>query len=191
MNHADYWNRPVAPHGDSESSILIIGLAPGLHGANKTGIPFTGDASGYLLNKVLAALGLVDRVRITNAVKCLPISNLPSAQESTNCHRFLRSEINEHSDRATSTSPRVLFVLGGAAHRNVIKVSGLRQRDYTFGHGRVHPLKDNVWIVDSYHCSRYNTQTGRLTEEMFQNAMNKALQLSNHGARARAHRHRG
>ena len=172
-SHPDYWNRPVPAAGDATSPILVVGLAPGMHGANKTGKPFVGDASGQLLNQALDQLGLQRRVRITNAVKCLPIKNLPSAKEVRNCSFFLAAELEAH---LTKPNP-VVFALGGLAHKAVIATLGLRQADCTFGHGHVHQ-HGHLWIVDSYHCSRYNTQTGRLTLPMFLDALGKAQQLA-------------
>lgn len=162
VKHPDYWNKPVPAHGPSEASLLIVGLAPGLHGANKTGIPFVGDASGNLLHDVLASLKLTGRVKITNAVKCLPVKNLPSAQEVNNCSRYLKDELEAHRLIPDAT----LLVLGGVAHKAVVKALGARQADFPFGHGAVHHV-EGLQIVDSYHCSRYNTQTGRLTRQMF------------------------
>lgn len=160
--HPEYWNKPVPAHGSDDARLLIVGLAPGLHGANKTGIPFVGDASGNLLHDVLDTLNLTERVRITNAVKCLPVKNLPSAREVNNCSRYLVDELNAHRLLPQAT----LLVLGGVAHKAVIKALDARQKDFPFSHGAVHQLSD-LKIVDSYHCSRYNTQTGRLTREMF------------------------
>ncbi len=96
VSHPDYWNAPVSASGDSRSPMLIVGLAPGMHGANRTGVPFTGDASGDLIFKVLEALEIVQKVRITNAVKCLPVQNNPNGNEINNCQRFLRDELNHH-----------------------------------------------------------------------------------------------
>lgn len=141
---------------------MIIGLAPGMHGANKSGVPFVGDASGNLLGEVLKASGLAGRVMITNAVKCLPLKNLPSSREVKNCSRFLASEIEAHQVNARP----VLLLLGGVAHGATISALGGRQSDYPFAHGAVHVM-DDLTLVDSYHCSRYNTQTGRLTYQMF------------------------
>ncbi|MGV0036205.1 MAG: uracil-DNA glycosylase family protein [Candidatus Azotimanducaceae bacterium WSBS_2022_MAG_OTU7] len=162
VSHPDYWNKPVPGSGASSCSLLIVGLAPGLHGANRSGEPFVGDSSGNLLDEVLKASGLVGRVRITNAVKCLPVKNLPSSREVKNCSRFLVSEIEEHQ---LNTRP-VLLLLGGIAHRALISAIGGKQSDYPFAHGAVHVM-DEMTLVDSYHCSRYNTQTGRLTYPMF------------------------
>ncbi len=160
----DYWNQPVPPSGPTESRLLIVGLAPGKHGANRTGLPFTGDASGDLLFSVLDELGLRDKIRVTNVVKCLPVANLPNANEITNCQRFLVPELD---------SGLTLLCLGGVSHRATIRALGHRQKDFAFGHGRVHTVATNI-LVDSYHCSRYNTQTGRLTQAMFRDVVELA-----------------
>jgi len=161
-SHPDYWNKPVAASGADSCSLMIIGLAPGMHGANRSGVPFVGDSSGNLLSEVLKASGLAGRIKITNAVKCLPIKNLPSSREVKNCSRFLIREIEAHQ---LNTTP-VLLLLGGVAHRATISALGGKQSDYPFAHGAIHVM-DEVTLVDSYHCSRYNTQTGRLTYQMF------------------------
>ena len=160
--HPDYWNKPVPSAGSDNCALMIVGLAPGMHGANKSGIPFVGDSSGNLLAKVLKASDLERKVKITNAVKCLPISNLPSSKEVRNCSPFLREEIDNH---CLNPNP-VLLSLGGVAHRTIIRTFGVKQTDYPFGHGVVHAI-EGVTLVDSYHCSRYNIQTGRLTYKMF------------------------
>lgn len=152
---------------------MILGLAPGLKGANRTGIPFTGDASGDLLNQVLDDLNLQDQVRITNAVKCLPIKNLPSGREVRMCSKHLKPELAIHRENSAS----VIVALGGQAHRALISALGYRQVDYPFGHGAVHELAEFT-LIDSYHCSRYNTQTGRLTAEMFRSVFETALEYS-------------
>ena len=156
-DYPDHWNRPVPPVGPENAPLLIVGLAPGMHGANRTGVPFRGDVAGELLYSTLEQLGIRNQVRITNAVKCLPIANLPNAAEIDQCRRFLVEELN---------SPRVLLALGGVAHRAILKALGLPLASWKFSHGARHEL-DQQWLVDSYHCSRYNTQTGRLTEAMF------------------------
>ena len=161
-SHPDYWNKPVAASGADSCSLMIIGLAPGMHGANRSGVPFVGDSSGNLLSEVLKASGLAGRIKITNAVKCLPIKNLPSSREVKNCSKFLIREIEAHQ---LNTTP-VLLLLGGVAHRATISALGGKQSDYPFAHGAIHVM-DEVTLVDSYHCSRYNTQTGRLTYQMF------------------------
>lgn len=169
-SHPDYWNQPVPATGCEDARLVIVGLAPGLHGANRTGVPFTGDASGDLLFKVLKRHHLEDKVRITNVVKCLPVKNLPSAREVVNCSKFLSHEV-------VHAAHQVFLVLGGVAHRAVIRALGLKQKDFPFGHGLVHNCAD-VILIDSYHCSRYNTQTGRLTEAMFTDVVGKAKSLA-------------
>ena len=171
--HPDYWNRPVLASGFADAPILIVGLAPGLHGANRTGVPFVGDASGNLLHEALVELELTGKVMITNAVKCLPIDNLPSSREVRNCRKFLVRELDQH----VQNKNEVVFALGGLAHRAIISALGSRQADYPFSHGAVNRLADIV-MVSSYHCSRYNTQTGRLTPTMFKWAMAKAKALA-------------
>ena len=173
ISHPDYWNKPVPPCGDVDARLLIVGLAPGMHGANKSGMPFIGDASGDLLHRVLTRLNGQDSVRITNAVKCLPVKNLPSGKEIKNCARFLQSELAQHIQQPSS----VILALGGVAHRAVVAALSLRQADFPFAHGTVHPLA-GATLVDSYHCSRYNTQTGRLTESMFMDVVETALKLA-------------
>lgn len=155
--YPDYWNRPVPPVGSDDATLLIVGLAPGKHGANRTGVPFKGDAAGHMLYGVLDELDITRRVRITNAVKCLPVANLPNSEEIDNCQRFLAAELDQ---------PRVILALGGIAHRATLKAEGLAQAPFKFAHGSVHDLGARL-LVDSYHCSRYNTQTGRLTKAMF------------------------
>lgn len=172
-SHPEYWNKPVPPSGDKTADVLVIGLAPGMHGANKSGVPFTGDASGEFLFNILAKLDAIDRVRITNAVKCLPIKNHPNGREVKNCSGFLKEEIEEHQQVGSS----VLLALGGVAHRAIINVLELRQVDYPFSHGAVHEVS-GLHIVDSYHCSRYNTQTRRLTESMFLDVVKAAMALA-------------
>jgi uracil-DNA glycosylase family 4 len=165
-SHPDYWNAPVPPFGPANAPLLIVGLAPGMHGANRTGRAFTGDASGELLFHVLDLFGIREQVRITNAVKCLPVKNLPGAREINNCQRFLVQELIGQEN---------LLILGGVAHRATIKALGARQSEHPFGHGNVHEICDRR-IVDSYHCSRYNTQTGRLTEAMLRDVVELAAQ---------------
>lgn len=185
-SHPDYWNAPVAAFGDPDSRLLIIGLAPGKHGANASGRPFTGDFAGILLYQTLYDLALATLpkstsaddglkllgCRITNAVKCLPPQNKPTTLEVQTCNRYLASELE--------SLPRggVFLALGGLAHRAVIKALRLKQSRYVFGHGAVHDLGDGRWLVDSYHCSRYNTQTRRLTPAMFRDAVARAKQLA-------------
>jgi uracil-DNA glycosylase family 4 len=170
ISHPDYWNAPVPASGQEDSPLLIVGLAPGMHGANRTGVPFTGDASGDLIFKALDALDIVQSVRITNAVKCLPVQNSPNGNEINNCQPFLREELSVHLKRPAAT----LFILGGVAHRAVLKALDLKLKDYPFSHGEVNLLPGSVTMISSYHCSRYNTQTGRLTEPMFMRVIRQA-----------------
>jgi len=160
----EYWNRPVPPSGQAGADLLIVGLAPGMHGANKTGRAFTGDASGELLFSILDRIGITADVEITNAVKCLPPDNLPNAREVGNCQRFLEDELDGRA---------CVLALGGVAHRAVIRAFRARQVDFPFAHGAIHELAGTI-VVDSYHCSRYNTQTGRLTEPMFHSVVESA-----------------
>ena len=170
----DYYCRPVPPFGDAEARLLIVGLAPGMHGANRTGRPFTGDHAGILLYRTLHRFGFSSHeestaaddslqlhdCRITNAVKCLPPDNKPVGAEINTCNKFLANELRTLADGS------VLIALGGIAHRAIIKALELRQADYKFAHAAEHRLGE-LTLVDSYHCSRYNTNTGRLTEDMF------------------------
>ena len=172
--YPDYYCRPVPPFGDSGARFLIVGLAPGMHGANATGRPFTGDHAGILLYQMLHKYGFSSRdhsdsaddgleltdCRITNAVKCLPPDNKPVGAEINTCNAFLANELRALPNDA------VVMALGGIAHRAIVKALGLRQADYRFGHAALHDLGD-FQMLDSYHCSRYNTNTGRLTETMF------------------------
>lgn len=174
-NYPEYHAKPVAPFGDSHPKLLIVGLAPGMHGANATGRPFTGDYAGILLYATLHKFGFANKpvsehkkdglrlvkCRITNAVKCLPPENKPAGDEINTCNHFLATEIN-------ALDPgNVILALGTIAHNATIKAMRLKQKDHPFGHGRLHALAGGRWLLDSYHCSRYNTQTGRLTEKMF------------------------
>ncbi|NOX09269.1 MAG: uracil-DNA glycosylase [Gammaproteobacteria bacterium] len=182
--YPDYYCKPVPPFGDQNAHLLIVGLAPGLHGANATARPFTGDHAGILLYQTLFDcdfssapvsragddLSLYD-CRITNAVKCVPPQNKPMAKEVNTCNDFLRSELQGLPDS------HVILALGGIAHKAVIRALGLRQADFGFGHNVLHELAAGQYLLDSYHCSRYNTQTRRLTDEMFQSVFVQARQL--------------
>ena len=173
--YPDYYCRPVPPFGDEQARFLIVGLAPGMHGANRTGRPFTGDHAGILLYEMLHRFGFSTRpesaaadddlrlqdARITNAVKCLPPGNKPVGAEINTCNTFLAKELR------SLPAASVVMALGGIAHRAIIKALGLRQADYKFAHAAVHDLGP-LRLLDSYHCSRYNTNTGRLTREMFE-----------------------
>jgi uracil-DNA glycosylase family 4 len=173
--YPDYHARPVAPVGDIASRLLIVGLAPGMHGANATGRPFTGDYAGILLYKTLHEFGFSNQplsthrddgltlkdCRITNAVKCLPPQNKPQGDEIRLCNSYLSAELQQLQEGAG------ILALGTVAHNAVLRALGLRAANYPFAHGREHALSRRQWLVDSYHCSRYNTQTRRLTETMF------------------------
>ncbi len=173
--HPDWHNGPVPSFGDQNAKLLIVGLAPGLRGANRTGRPFTGDYAGDLLYQTLLdfdlavgsyretaddGLRLVD-TRITNAVRCVPPDNKPETDEIKNCRSFLTQEI------LSLRHLRVILTLGHIAHQQVIHCLKKPQRAFPFGHGSVHPVRTDIVVIDSYHCSRYNTNTGRLTKEMF------------------------
>ncbi len=174
--HPDYHARPVVPFGDAKARFLIVGLAPGMHGANRTGRPFTGDYAGSLLYETLHQFGFANRpesvsaddglalknCRITNAVKCLPPENKPEPSEIRTCNRYLADELR------TSPDVRVILALGLVAHKAVLMALGLKQSACAFAHGACHELPDGRTLIDSYHCSRYNTQTRRLTADGFQ-----------------------
>jgi len=184
VRYPDHVCRPVAAFGADKPWLLITGLAPGLHGANRTGRPFTGDYAGVLLYQTLFDLGLSNQpegkspddglvlkgVRITNAVKCVPPENKPDSTEIKRCNSFLTAEI------AALPSVRVILALGRIAHEAVLLAQGEKRSAFTFGHGAEHRLAGR-FLIDSYHCSRYNTQTRRLTPDMFRTVMSRAVQL--------------
>ena len=173
--YPDYHCAPVAPFGDKSPDLLIVGLAPGLHGANASGRPFTGDFAGIILYETLHKYGFsnkpvseslkdglkLKKCRITNAVKCVPPQNKPTGDEIRICNDYLKNELN------MLDSGSVILALGGVAHSSVLRAFGLKLKDYPFGHGNIHNLQSGLTLIDSYHCSRYNTQTKRLTEKMF------------------------
>jgi len=182
--YPDYYCRPVPPFGDPDASLLIVGLAPGMHGANATGRPFTGDHAGILLYRMLHEYGFSTHdasvsadddlrllnCRITNAVKCLPPDNKPVGAEINTCNIFLANELD------TMAKGSVVLALGGIAHRAIVKARGYRQVEFKFAHAALHDLGD-LLMLDSYHCSRYNTNTRRLTTEMFASVFSKAKAL--------------
>ena len=173
--HPDYHARPVAPFGDETPQLLVVGLAPGMHGANRTGRPFTGDHAGILLYRTLHRHGFANqphataiddglrliRCRITNAVKCLPPGNKPVPEEVRRCNTHLAAEIG-------SLPAVTMLALGAIAHEAVLMALDLRRAAYPFAHGAQHDVGAGRTLFDSYHCSRYNTQTGRLTKAMFE-----------------------
>ncbi len=185
QRHPDYKALPVPPFGDPDARLLIVGLAPGMHGANRSGRPFTGDFAGILLYRALYDASFASRpesvsaddglelrdCRITNAVKCLPPQNKPTTEEVDECNPYLRAELGTMRDGG------VVLALGSIAHRAVLKAFGLKQNANGFGHGAEHALPRDLTLLDSYHCSRYNTQTRRLTEEMFHAVIGRARQL--------------
>jgi uracil-DNA glycosylase family 4 len=182
--YPDYYCKPVPPFGDSKARFLIVGLAPGMHGANRTGRPFTGDHAGILLYQMLHKYGFSTHAeslaaddelkltgcRITNAVKCLPPDNKPVGAEINTCNEFLANELQTLADSS------VVLALGGIAHRAIIKAQAMRQADFKFVHAAVHDLGP-LRLLDSYHCSRYNTNTGRLTTQMFEGIFAQAREL--------------
>ena len=178
-DYPGYYARPVAPFGAKQHRLLVVGLAPGMHGANRTGRPFTGDQAGNLLYETLYRYGLANRsasvgrrdglklveCRITNAVKCLPPANKPAAREVHRCNRYLTDEIALLPNGAT------ILALGRIAHDAVLMAIGVKRGTCRFSHGARHALPRGLTLFDSYHCSRYNTQTRRLTPEMFRSVL--------------------
>jgi uracil-DNA glycosylase family 4 len=183
--HPDYHCRPVAPFGSLRHRLLIVGLAPGLHGANRTGRPFTGDHAGILLYRTLHAHGFASRpvsksavdglrlrdCRITNAVMCLPPANKPLPAEVRQCNAYLAAEL------AALPASAIVVALGGIAHAAVLRAAGLKPAQARFAHGACHVLPGKRLLLDSYHCSRYNTQTRRLTADMFDAIFARARHL--------------
>jgi uracil-DNA glycosylase family 4 len=177
--HPDYYAHPVPSFGDAQAHLLIVGLAPGMHGANRTGRPFTGDFAGNLLYSTLHKFGFASRAeplnmvgqanadlvlsdcRITNAVRCLPPQNKPEPAEVRQCNQYLAAEL------ATLPLGAVVLALGAIAHQAVLRALDLQTKNYKFAHGVRHALPNGIMLYDSYHCSRYNTQTKRLNEAMF------------------------
>jgi uracil-DNA glycosylase family 4 len=186
LEEPTYYCRPVPAFGDPQARLLIVGLAPGMHGANRTGRPFTGDHAGILLYATLHKFGLATGpistaiddgleligVRITNSVKCLPPENKPLPLEINVCNGFLRAELEVSGD------VRVILALGTIAHAAVLRASGLRSSAHRFAHAAEHTLSDGRVLLDSYHCSRYNTQTRRLTTPMFEDVVGRARELA-------------
>lgn len=179
----DWWNAPVPVWGDAEAWLAIVGLAPGRLGANRTGRAFTGDASGDLLFAMIERFDLAEGrydgraddglrlkgVAIFNAVKCLPPGNRPTPAEIAACRPFLTDQL------ARLPKLRVVMALGRIAHESVLRQAGIKLADAPFAHGAVHDLGEGRVLADSYHCSRYNLNTGRLTESMFADVFERAL----------------
>jgi len=173
--HPSYFCRPVPPFGAADASLLVVGLAPGMHGANASGRPFTGDHAGILLYETLHAFGFASQptgarrddgllligARITNAVKCLPPDNKPAPAEIRACNDYLAADL------ARLSPGGAILALGRIAHAATLRALGCRASACAFAHGARHALDDGRALFDSYHCSRYNTSTGRLTAPMF------------------------
>lgn len=182
-------NAPVPSFGSVQSQLLIVGLAPGLKGANRTGRPFTGDHAGDLLYPTLAKFGfskgvftgqaddgleLVD-CRITNAVRCVPPENRPTGVEVNTCAPFLLNEI------AAMGNLKVILALGGLSHGATLKILGEKKSHWKFAHNQAHRLQNGLTLIDSFHCSRYNTNTGKLTIDMFDDVFKHITDLLNGG----------
>jgi uracil-DNA glycosylase family 4 len=188
-DYPHYHARPVAPFGTDDPALLIVGLAPGMHGANATGRPFTGDHAGILLYQTLFDHGFstapvsssaddgleLTNCRITNAVKCLPPQNKPTGEEVRICNAFLQAELQALRPGAC------VLALGGVAHNAVVRAFSLKQKKYSFSHNKLHIFPQGISLLDSYHCSRYNTQTRRLTTPMFQAVFARARALIEDG----------
>lgn len=182
--HQDWFNGPVPTFGVPHPKLLIVGLAPGLKGANRTGRPFTGDYAGDLLYATLQKFGLAQGqyqahihdglmlldTAITNAVRCVPPQNKPTSAEIKTCNRFLQAALTSNE------ALKVVLALGRIAHDAVLTALAMRKSAFKFDHGVLHQLDDFV-LISSYHCSRYNTNTGRLTEPMFHDVFEKITAL--------------
>lgn len=187
--HPDWWNAPVPAFGDPDAWLAIVGLAPGKHGANRTGRPFTGDYAGDLLFETLGKFGLasgvyrgvaddglrLDGVMICNSVKCLPPANKPLPAEIAECRPFLARQL------AALDKVRIYVALGQIAHQSAVRLLGGKPTAHKFGHLAEHHLAGGAVLIDSYHCSRYNQNTGRLTAEMFEAVFAQAVALRDPG----------
>ena len=185
LEYPDWWNAPVPAFGDPDAWLVIVGLAPGKHGANRTGRPFTGDFAGELLYATLLKFGLahgsydarpddglrLDGAIICNSVKCLPPENKPVPEEIANCRPFLAAQLD------ALPKARVFVALGQIAHQSAVRTLGGKLSAHKFGHLAEHRFPGGEVLIDSYHCSRYNQNTGRLTAEMFEAVFARALEL--------------
>ncbi|MBD24766.1 MAG: uracil-DNA glycosylase [Candidatus Marinimicrobia bacterium] len=183
----EWHNGAVSAFGPASANLLIVGLAPGLKGANRTGRPFTGDYAGDLLYPSLLKFGLAKGVygaaandglvltgcRITNAVRCVPPANKPTTEEQKTCRNFLEAEIK------TMSRLKSILALGRIAHDAILSTLGARKSTYPFKHNAVHCLENSISVIDSYHCSRYNINTKVLTEPMFHEALKTAINTTN------------
>ncbi|MFB9139457.1 uracil-DNA glycosylase [Maritalea porphyrae] len=185
QKYPDWHNAPVPNWSAPSPRLMIVGLAPGLKGANRTGRPFTGDWAGDLLYQTLVkfdfakgnygksredGLELTDAI-IVNAVRCVPPENKPIGAEINNCRPFLRATVEQ------TTSVQCVVALGGIAHNSFLTLFDVKKKDLPFGHGNEHQLPNGTTLIDSYHCSRYNTNTGRLTEQMFEDIFARVREI--------------
>lgn len=187
QKHPEYFCKPVPAFGDPKAKFLIVGLAPGMHGANATGRPFTGDHAGILLYETLFKFGFATKpvsvsaddnlklknCRITNAVKCVPPANKPTTEEIKTCSGYLKNELQALHEG------NVILALGKIAHDSVIRSFDLKLSQHPFGHENIHQIGDGLTLINSYHCSRYNTQTKRLTQKQFEHVFKKVIDLLN------------
>ena len=173
-SHPNYFNKPIIPITRKESSVVIVGLAPGLTGANRTGQIFNGDFSGDILNKAIKLSGInfenkLLQPYITNAVKCYPPNNKPNISEINNCNIFLKQELESLNNL------KVIIALGSISHNSILKSYSLAKQKYKFSHGFAHKINRNLVLIDSYHCSKMNINTKRLTLAMLINILNLAI----------------
>jgi uracil-DNA glycosylase len=185
IKYPTMFNAPVPGWGDPNAWLMIAGLAPGLHGANRTGRPFTGDYAGDLLYATLLKFGLAKGVYaeraddglalcgvyIANAVRCVPPENKPTPEEIKTCRPFFHDQIK------VLPKVKIIIALGTIAHQSTIKALGGKLPKHSFGHNAVHKMHTGLTVIDSYHCSRYNTNTKRLTTQMFEDVFESALRL--------------
>lgn len=183
--YSSYHNAPVESFGDLSAEILIVGLAPGLHGANQTGRPFTNDYAGDILYPALAKFGFASgrygkvkndgfdllNVRVTNAVRCVPPQNKVTSDEVSACREFLQQEI------AAMPNLKIILSLGGVSHGAVLQALKLKKSQFKFAHGALHQLNGNLFLLDSYHTSRYNINTNVLTSDMFDQIIKRLRDL--------------
>ncbi len=176
LKYPDYFNGAVPAFGDKDPQLLVVGLAPGLQGANRTARPFTGDYAGDLLYPTMIKFGfakgeyggeiddglMLHNALITNAVRCVPPKNKTTAAEEANCRPFLIEQIESLKNL------KIILALGLVAHNAIMTTFKLKKTAHKFAHGAMHDLGNGLWLIDSYHCSRYNTNTKRLTQQMFE-----------------------
>lgn len=186
-HYPDFYNGAVPSFGGLDATLLVVGLAPGLKGANRTGRPFTADYAGLILYEGLLKAGfaqghydaraddglVLNGARISNAVRCVPPENKPTPQEVTTCLNFLKNEI------AAMPNLRVILSLGLTSHQAVLRALAKKQKDFPFVHGAQHRLSQGLRLADSYHTSRYNIQTGRLTQAMFDAVLTEIRKVMN------------